>query len=134
VSLVKKRNPRLDGTVKQALADLIETELADPRLTLVTLTEVQVSQDAKEALVYYSTLDQDLLSADPARTGGDALPADHEVAAALEAARPRLQSLLAKRVRMRNTPVLRFEADPVVEQASRVEALLAEVRRERGEG
>jgi ribosome-binding factor A len=127
---MKKRNPRLDGTVREALADLIETELADPRLTLVTLTEVQVSQDAKEAVVFYTTLDPDLVSEPPARTGGDRLPEAHEVAAALESARPRLQSLLAKRVRLRNTPVLRFEADPVADQASRVEALLREVRRE----
>jgi ribosome-binding factor A len=127
---MKKRNPRLDGTVREALADLIETELQDPRLTLVTLTEVQVSQDAKEAVVFYTTLDPDLVAESPARTGGDRIAEPHEVAAALEAARPRLQALLAKRVRMRNTPVLRFEADPVAEHASRVEELLRQVRRE----
>ena len=128
---MKKRNPRLDGTVHEAVADLLETEFQDPRLRMVTVTEVQVSQDAKEAVVYYSTLDPDLVSRDPRSTGGDRIPEEHEVAAALESARARLQALLAKRVALRNTPVLRFEADPVRDQADRVEQLLRQVRAER---
>lgn len=127
---MRKRNPRLDGTVRDAVAGLLESDFQDPRLRFVTITEVQVSQDAKEAVVFYSTLDPDVVSVDPARSGGDRLPEEHEARAALDAARPRLQALLAKQVRMRNTPVLRFEPDPVVEQASRVEQLLREVRQD----
>lgn len=129
---MKKRNPRLDGTVHAAIADLLETEFQDPRLGHVTITEVQVSQDAKEALVYYSTLDPGLVAGDASRGGGDRIPEAHEAAAALEAARARLQGLLAKRVQLRNTPVLRFQPDPVRDQADRVEQLLREVRRDQG--
>lgn len=129
---MKKRNPRLDGTVHEAVADLLETEFQDPRLGFVTVTEVQVSQDSKEALVYYSTLDPDLVAGEASRGGGgDRIPEPHEVASALEAARARLQALLAKRVQLRNTPVLRFQPDPVRDQADRVEQLLREVRRDR---
>ena len=127
---MRKRNPRLDGAVHEAVADLLETEFQDPRLRMVTVTEVQVSQDAKEALVYYSCLDPDLVSGRGAG-GGDRIPEEHEVAAALESARARLQSLLAKRVQLRNTPVLRFQPDPVRDQADRVEQLLREVRNQR---
>lgn len=127
---MKKRNPRLDGTVHEAVADLLETEFQDPRLRMVTVTEVQVSQDAKEALVYYSSLDPDLVSGGGSGAG-DRIPEEHEVAAALESARTRLQGLLAKRVALRNTPVLRFQADPVRDQADRVEELLRQVRTER---
>lgn len=127
---MRKRNPRLDGTVHEAVADLLETEFQDPRLRMVTVTEVQVSQDAKEALVYYSSLDPDLVS-DRGPGGGDRIPEEHEVAAALDSARPRLQALLAKRVQLRNTPVLRFQPDPVRDQADRVEQLLRQVRDQR---
>ena len=132
--MVKKRNPRLEGTVREAIADILETEFADPRLSFVTITEVEVTQDVKQATAYYTTLDPDLISADPRRSGGHRVAPAHEVAAALESSAPRVQSLLARRVRMRNTPQLTFVPDPVAEHASRVDALLAEVRRDGGMG
>ena len=70
----------------------------------------------------------------PVRQWDWSLPAAvfvEQVAAALESARPRLQSLLGTRVRLRNTPVLRFEQDPVRETADRVEQLLRDLRRDR---
>jgi ribosome-binding factor A len=132
--MVKKRNPRLEGTVREAIADILETAFADPRLSFVTITEVEITQDVKQATVYYTTLDPDLVSRDPRRSGGDRIAAPHEVADALASSTPRVQSLLAREVRMRNTPQLTFVPDPVAEQASRVDALLAEVRRERVAG
>lgn len=128
--MAKRRNPRLDGTLREAIADILESEFADPRLTLVTITEVQTTPDVKYATVYYTTLDPEVVSRDPRRTGGDRLPEPHEVAAALAAAAPRVQALLAQQVRMRNTPQLTFEPDPVAAHAVRVESLLREVRGE----
>lgn len=132
--MARKRNPRLDGTIRESLADLLEGEFADPRLNFVTLTEVQTTPDVKHATVFYTTLDPSLVSRDPRQTGGDRLPEAHEVEAALAQAAPRLQALLARRVRMRNTPQLHFEPDPVAEQASRVEEVLRQVRDEREAG
>lgn len=128
--MAKKRNPRLDGAIREAIASILETDVADPRLTFVTVTEVQATQDTKHATVYYTTLDPDLVAEDPRRTGGDRVAEAHEVAAALEGAAPRIQALLAQRVRMRNTPQLRFVPDPVAEQAGRVEELLRRVRKD----
>ncbi len=130
---MKKRNPRVDVSVREALAHLLEAS-ADPRLQFVTITEVAVTQDAKQATVYYSTLDPSVVARDPRHTGGDRVPEAHEVRAGLDSARPRLQSLLAQRVRLRNTPQLRFVPDPVAEQATRVEALLRQVREQEGRG
>ncbi len=129
--MVKKRNPKVDIAVREALADLLESS-ADPRLNFVTITEVAVTQDVKHATVYYSTLDPGVVSGDPRRSSSDHVPEEHEVRAGLESARGRLQSLLGQRVRMRNTPQLNFVPDPVVEQAARVEELLRQVRREEG--
>jgi ribosome-binding factor A len=128
---MRKRNPRLDNAVAEALGELIERDFQDPRLTMVSITEAQVSQDAKEAIVFWSVPDRDVLS--PGRDGRartEDLPRPDQVAAALESARPRLQALLAERVRLRNTPVLRFEQDPVRETADRVEQLLRDLRRQ----
>ena len=122
--MARKRNPRTDRVVHQALADLLETEIADPRLSFVTITEVKVTPDHEYATVWYSMLDPGIVSRDPRRSGGDRLPEPHEVAEGLQAATPALRSLLGQRARLRSVPELRFEPDPVVEQANRVEELL----------
>lgn len=125
--MVKKRNPRVDKLVREAVADLVDTEISDPRLTFVTFTEAQVTPDHEHALVYYSTLDPSVVSRDPRRTGGDRVPSPAEVAAGLTSAAPRLQGLVSRRAKLRTTPELRFEADPVVAQAARVEELLRDI-------
>ncbi len=122
-----KRNPGVDRSVRAALGDLLETEIADPRLAFVTLTEVEVTPDHEHATVYYTTLDPDIVTRDPRRTGGDRIPDADEVADGLGAAASRLRTLLARRVRLRATPELRFRADPVVETAGRVEQLLRDL-------
>jgi ribosome-binding factor A len=125
--VARKRNPRTDRQVRAVLAELLDSEVADPRLTLVSLTEVDGTPDHEVATVYYSTLDPALVSRDHRRTGGDRLPSAKEVEEGLAAATPRLRSLLAQRLRLRVTPELRFRPDPVVEQAARVESLLREL-------
>jgi ribosome-binding factor A len=125
--VAKKRNPRVDKAVLEAVADLVDAEVADPRLAFVTFTEAQVTSDHEHALVYYSTLDPALVSRDPRRTGGDRVPSPAEVAEGLASVAPRLQGRVSRRARLRTTPTLTFEPDPVVEQASRVEDLLRRI-------
>ncbi len=126
--MAARRNPRLDSRVRSALAGLLDTEIQDPRIAFVTITEVEVTPDHDVAVVYWSSLDPDVVSGDPQHTGGDRVPSSDEVAAGLESAAPRLRSLLLDRVEMRVAPQLRFRPDPVVEQSTRVESLLREMR------
>lgn len=122
--MAKKRNPRVDKLVREAIADLVETEIADPRLAFVTFTEAQVTPDHEHALVFYSLLDPAIVTRDPRRTGGDRVPTADEVAAGLASAAPRIQGMVSRRAKLRTTPQLRFVPDPVVEQAARVDDLL----------
>lgn len=125
--MARKRNPRVDKAVREAVADLVDAEVADPRLAFVTFTEAQVTPDHEHALVYYSTLDPGVVSRDPRRTGGDRVPTPAEVADGLASVAPRLQGRVSRRAKLRTTPLLTFEPDPVVEQASRVEDLLRRI-------
>jgi ribosome-binding factor A len=125
--VAKKRNPRVDRAVHEAVADLLESEVADPRLAFLTITEVEVTQDHEVATIYYSTLDPTLISRDHRRTGGDRVPDAHEVEEGLASAAPRLRAMVGRRARLRTSPELRFRPDPVVEQASRVEQLLRDL-------
>lgn len=117
---------RLARAVREEVAEILRREISDPRLQFVTITEADVTNDQAYATVYFSAMPQEVLSGDPGREGG--IPADDEVAAAFESAAGRIQGLLAKRLTSRRTPELRFEPDPVEEQAARVEALIREVR------
>lgn len=123
-----RRDRRVDTLVQQVVAELIEQEFGDPRLQHVTITGARVSEDHKHATIYYTSLDPAILARDPARTGGDDVAAADDVADALASAAPRVQGLLARRTRLRNTPQLRFEYDQVAREARRVDELLNEVR------
>lgn len=125
--MARRRNPRVEQAVKQALAELLEKEIADPRVSFTTITDVRVTEDHKQATVYYTTLDRDLVARDPLRSGGDPFPSPDQVADGLVSAAPRLQGLLARRVRLRNTPTLSFQPDPVAAASRRIAELLRRV-------
>ena len=125
--MARRRNPRVDKQVRSALADLIETEVADPRLAFVTITEADVTPDHEVATIYYSTLDPTVVSRDPRRSGGDRIPDAEEVAEGLAAAAPRLRVMVGRRARLRVTPELRFTRDPVTDQVARLDQLLRDI-------
>ncbi|MDP9021354.1 MAG: 30S ribosome-binding factor RbfA [Actinomycetota bacterium] len=130
----KRGNPRAEQRVKEAVAELLEEDIADPRVSYVTVTDVRLTEDHKRATVYYTTLEPGVLSRDP-RGGGDAvLPDADEAAAGLASAAPRVQGLLARRVRLRNTPILEFAPDEVVAEGRRIDDLLRRVGGEQDEG
>lgn len=125
--MARKRNPRVDRDVRSALASLLETEISDPRLDLVTITEVEVTPDHDVATVYYSTIDPGLVTRPTRGESAPLPPRPDQVAAALETAAPLLRRLLARRVRTRVTPELRFRPDPLLDSADRIERLLRDI-------
>lgn len=130
-TMSRRRNPRVDEAVKQAVARALKQDVGDPRVRHVTVTDVRVTDDHRHATVYYTALEPDVVSGDPGQTGGDALPLEDEAAAGLESAAARIQGAVARQVRLRNTPTLAFELDDVAKEARRIEELLDEIRAER---
>lgn len=123
--MARQASPRAARDVRAALADAL-LQVGDPRLALVTLTDVELTPDHEHATVYWSTPDPGLLTKGR-RRGGPRPARPDEVAAALEAATPLLRGAVGRRVRLRMTPELRFRPDPVAEQVERVERLLRDV-------
>jgi ribosome-binding factor A len=105
------RAVRVGTEIAHVLAVLIEREYADPRLHLVTVTEVRMSRDLKHAHVMVS-------SADPGAVPSAAL-------AALRHAGTRLRRGLAGQVRLRSVPRLTFEWDSRSEAYRHLESLIA---------
>lgn len=104
------RTRKLGETVKEALAEVLATDVADPRLDFATITSVEVSVDLKFADVYVVT------------HGGqeryDAL------LAGLRSANRRIRASLGSRVALRYVPELRYHIDTSVDEGMRINEAL----------
>jgi ribosome-binding factor A len=112
----------------QKVADLLQREiggilqrgLKDPGIGFVTVTEVEMSPDLRNARVYVSVY------GDEARK--------RQALEALDRARPYIQSQVGQHVRLRFAPVLHFRLDTSVEYGAKIEALLNRLKDEKDRG
>jgi ribosome-binding factor A len=110
---VSGRTRKVESQLKEIVGEEVAA-LSDPRIRgLVTVTGVRVSPDLASATVFYSVL-----------SGEDV----EEAQEGLQSAAGRLQAAVGTQTRLRRTPRLRFEPDPVAEQVDRVETVLREVK------
>jgi ribosome-binding factor A len=108
------RTRRVADRIQMEIAEMLQREVRDPRLSTLTVTGVTVSHDLGSARVWVSGRIPE---------GGD-----EALLRALEGAAPYLRSLLAPRLRLRTVPVLHFEIDHSLETGDRIEQLLRELR------
>ena len=110
---MSERTRKIESQLKEIVGEEV-AGLSDPRISgLVTVTGVRVSPDIAQATVYYSVLEGE--NEEDAREG-------------LQSAAGRIQGSVGAQTRLRRTPRLRFEPDPVVERATRIDAALREVK------
>ena len=110
------RARKLAVRIREVVAATLETQVKDPRLGMVTITDATLTPDLREATLYYTVY-------------GD-MTARQESAAALESAKGVLRSTVGKQTGVRYTPSLAFVADVIPETADRIEALLERARAE----
>ena len=114
----ERRTARVSEAVREELAEIIGFEMADPRLGVVTVTEVHVSPDSRHATVMVAINGNE-------REQAGAL-------AALDHARHYLRQELARRLNLRRIPELHFTADRWAESSDRVQLLLKRAKKKRG--
>jgi ribosome-binding factor A len=107
---MSQRTERVGDLLRTELAELIQREMRDPRVHLVTVTTVEVSADLRYASVGISALGDE-----QRRT---------EAVSALESARGFLRRELAGRLSLRVVPELRFRLDRGAEHSQRISELL----------
>ena len=107
------RTRKVESQLKEIVGEEVAA-LSDPRIHgLVTVTEVRVSSDLAQATVFYSVLlDEDL---EGAREG-------------LQSAAGRIQVAVGAQTRLKRTPRLFFEPDPVMENVNRIESALRDIK------
>lgn len=106
------RGRRIADQIQRELSEIIRQELKDPRVDLITITDVEVTQDNAHAKVFFTALGE---------------PVQQEAATrALEHAAGFLRSTLAKRIQLRTVPQLHFHYDVSVERGMRLSRLIDE--------
>ncbi|MEP0072879.1 MAG: 30S ribosome-binding factor RbfA [Marinomonas sp.] len=112
------RTSRIGDQLQKELASLIQFEVKDPRLGLVTVNEVRVAKDLGYADIYYTVLGKD-----------DQPEVLAENQAALDSAKGFLRRRLSQEVKLRVMPHLRFHYDQSVLNGSRMSSLIDEAIR-----
>jgi ribosome-binding factor A len=112
------RPERVAHMMRREVADILENRMRDPRLgSMVSITDVEVTQDLSFARVYVSTL----------QTG----PEREQLLETLRAAAGFVRHELRPRLGLREVPEVRFVFDESIERGARVDEILRKL--ERGE-
>ncbi|MGA7194699.1 MAG: 30S ribosome-binding factor RbfA [Anaerolineales bacterium] len=111
------RLQRIADLIRQEISELLIREINDPRLKLISITDVKVDKELAFADVYVSAVEGHTRSA--------------EILAGLESASGFLRRALASRIELRVFPRLRFHWDPTPEHADHIERVLADLREKR---
>ncbi|MEU9823718.1 30S ribosome-binding factor RbfA [Micromonospora chersina] len=100
--------------IRELVASVVRSQIKDPRLGMITITDARITADLRDATVFYTVL-------------GDAA-AQASTAAALESAKGMLRSTVGKALGLRHSPTLTFVLDDVQDQVKHIDDLLAAAR------
>ncbi|MDH2926783.1 30S ribosome-binding factor RbfA [Lonepinella koalarum] len=113
-----KRSDRVAQELQKEVAIILQREVKDPRIGMVTVSDVEVSRDLAYAKVFVTFLfDHDEVAIEQGMK-------------ALEKASPYIRSLLGKAMRLRIVPELRFEYDRSLVEGMRMSNLVTDVIRQ----
>jgi ribosome-binding factor A len=100
----------------EEMSIIIGGELSDPHLSLVTVTDLIISRDLRNAKVFVSSDDDEV--------------SNSEVLRALKRAVPYMRAQIAERCGLRMVPDITFSYDDTPQKAGRIEALFAQIASE----
>jgi len=95
--------------IRRDLSEIIRDELKDPRLGFLSLTEVRLTRDLSQAIVFCSILEADK---------------QQQTMETLTRASGFLRSRLAERMRARSVPAIKFIHDDSLQKGAEMDALI----------
>lgn len=114
-----KRSDRVGDLIRQELASMIVYgEIKDHRVGLVTITQVKMSPDLKDAKVYFSQIGSDS-EKDESRQG-------------LNNASGYVRRALAKRLSLKHIPTVRFFFDETLDYSDHIERVIKGIKEDGG--
>ena len=105
---------KIASRLKFLVSHVVQQELNDPRLGFITILDVEMTSDLREAKIYFSVLG-------PRAEQSKSLQA-------IESSCGFIQRQVGKNLKLRNIPVLRFVLDDTDDRVSRIEEILAKDR------
>jgi len=108
------KRERLEKEIERYLATIILSEVKDERIRFVTVTNVNLTSDLSIATIYYTVFGSKDQIENSSRVLNDA--------------KGYIRTLLAKRLQIRKTPDLIFKYDNSLEEGSKIEKILAEIK------
>lgn len=115
--MTRRRVQRFNELIQQELSKLLIRRVRDPRLSSVTITEVDLTPDLRIARVYISTLDDDK-------------EAREEILRSIQGAGGFLRRELAQILQVRHTPELDFRLDESARYGEHIDHLLEQIHQE----
>ena len=114
------RADRVSGLIQELLSDLLKKSIHDPRLEMTTITKVKMSPDLKLARIYFTIY-------------GDRKKSE-DAAAGFESARGFIKRNLARKLRLRYMPDLKFFYDESFDYGLHIDQLLKKIKIDNGSG
>jgi ribosome-binding factor A len=108
------RARKLADRISQIVAEMLERRIKDPRLGFATVTEARLTNDLREATVFYTVYGTEQERAD--------------TAVALQSATGIIRTEVGRQLGLRHTPSLEFVADVLPENAKRIDELVEKAR------
>ena len=108
------RTRRMSVRVREIVASVIERQVKDPRLGMVTVTDARMTPDLREATVFYTVWGDETVQADTAN--------------ALESAKGVIRSAVGRGTGLKHTPSLAFVLDAIPDNARHIEEVLERAR------
>ena len=110
------KNTRVNGDVMRVLAEVIRSEIKDPRINPMTsVVAVEVAPDLKTCKAWISVLGNE--------------ESQKDTLAGLKSAEGYIRNQLARKINLRNTPEIRFIIDQSIEYGVNMSRMIDEVNR-----
>ena len=110
------KNTRVNGEVHRVLAEIIRSEIKDPRINpMTTVVSVEVAPDLKTCKAWISVLGNE--------------ESQKATLAGLRSAEGYIKHQLARKINLRNTPEIRFIIDQSIEYGVTMSKLIDDVNR-----
>ena len=109
-----KRADRVADLIKAEISDILLKEVNDPQVREVTVTDVKVTDDLRQAKVFFVRIGENICN--------------EETTKGLQRATGFLRRELGKRLRLRYVPEIKFIFDESFEYGDHINRLLAEIK------
>lgn len=114
--MAKFRVDRVRQEILRSVNEILLTEIKDPRVDGVTITDVELTGDLQQATIFYSTL-------------SDKAGERQKTEAGLKATIGKVRSGLGKRLTLYKTPEIKFERDRSIDYGNHIETLLNQIQK-----